>query len=170
MLPNIRRHSLLVAHIAATLANWATEKGFDVDVSATRAAGLLHDLAKAWCLKHQGSHSIIGASWTMMETEHPGIAQGVLLHVSWPWELPRDICQLPFFVLYADKRVRHDECVTLEERFSDLLERYGKSRKAREAMDASHKQAQAVERALSAQLGQELHEYTFDCGRLVLGA
>jgi uncharacterized protein len=38
-------------------------------------------------------------------------------------------------VNYADKRVRHDRIVSLEERFSDLMDRYGKGQKASEQME-----------------------------------
>lgn len=169
MLPNVQRHSRLVAHIATALATRASGLGLAVDVAAVRAAGLLHDIAKTYCLRHGGSHAQVGASWCMAETRHPGIAQGVLLHVQWPWPLPdgNGICALPFFVIYADKRVRHDVCVTLDERFDDLLTRYGRNEAARASIREAHEQGKAIERALSAQLGWSLHEDSFDCGRLV---
>lgn len=169
MRPNIQRHSLLVAHIAETLAKMAEAKGIPANPASTRAAGLLHDIAKTWCIQHKGSHALIGAAWTGMETGNPAIAQGVLLHVHWPWQLPAgdELFCLPILVLYADKRVRHDQCVTLEERFDDLLVRYGKSPNARAGIRKSLEQAMNIETALSARLGQELHENTFDSGRLV---
>lgn len=169
MLDNIRQHSLLVAHVAATLAQWSVKEGLELDVGAVRASGLLHDLAKTWSVRHGGSHAMLGASWAVQETRHYGIAQGVLLHVHWPWALPegRDICCLPIFVLYADKRVRHDQCVTLDERFEDLLERYGRTQRAINGISQSFKQAKNIEAELSRQLQRDLHEDTFDCGRLV---
>lgn len=169
MMAHIRRHSLLVAHVAATLAAWAAERGVNVDVEAVEAAGLLHDIAKTWCVRHGGSHAMIGASWTIQETRHYGIAQAVLLHVHWPWDLPKGaaICCLPIFVLYADKRVKHDKCVTLNERFDDLLTRYGKTQRAITGIHQSWEQARIIEAALSRQLQQDLNEHTFDCGRLV---
>lgn len=169
MLPNIRSHSLLVAHIATTLAARALEVGIETDVAATRAAGLLHDIAKTWSLEHGGSHAILGASWTMQETRHYGIAQGVILHVHWPWPLPEGatICCLPIFVIYADKRVRHDKCVSLEQRFEDLITRYGKTGEIRANIRKSQRQAELIEQALSRELKWDLHENSFDSGRLV---
>lgn len=169
MLPNIRSHSLLVAHIATALAERALEVGIETDVAATRAAGLLHDIAKTWSLEHGGSHAILGASWTIQETRHYGIAQGVILHVHWPWPLPEGaaICCLPIFVIYADKRVRHDKCVSLEQRFEDLITRYGKTEGIRANIRKSQRQAELVEQALSRELKWDLHENSFDSGRLV---
>lgn len=169
MLPNVRRHSLLVAHIAGTLARRAASLGINADIPTARAAGLLHDIAKTYCLKHGGSHEMLGAAWAVYETGHYGIAQAVLAHVRWPWTVPRDrrICSLPFFVIYADKRVRHDSCVTLKERLEDLLERYGKTPASREGIRESMRQAGEIERCLERHLGCCLNEDTFDCGRLV---
>lgn len=169
MLPNVERHSHMVAHIATELARRAASLEHPVQVEAVRAAALLHDIAKTYCLLHGGSHAQLGASWVLAETRHYGIARGVLLHVHWPWAVPDGpgICSLPFFVIYADKRVRHDACVPLEERFEDLLIRYGRDARARDGIRAAHEQAVTIERALSAQLGWKLHEDSFDCRGLV---
>lgn len=168
MLDNIRRHSLLVAHVAGVIAARAYELGFLSDIQEVRASALLHDLAKTYCLRHGGSHALLGASWVVKETAQPRIAQGVILHVHWPWKLPegKKICILPIIVLYADKRVKHDNCVTLSERFEDLLVRYGKTEAARDGIRESWKLSQTIEQRISAQLGINLDEYSFDCGRL----
>ena len=169
MLPNVQRHSRLVAHIATALARRAVEKGFAVNVPEVRASALLHDIAKTYCLRHGGSHALLGGAWAVAETRNYTLAQGVMLHVHWPWPLPEGagICALPFFVIYADKRVRHDACVPLEERYEDLLTRYGRTEAAREGIRCSYEQGKTIERDLSAQLGWALHEDSFDCGRLV---
>lgn len=169
MRPNIRLHSRLVADIAAALAEIGEKKSLPVDAAAVRAAGMLHDIAKTWCIEHKGAHAIIGASWALMETRRYDIAQGVLLHVHWPWQLPKGhrICCLPILTLYADKRARHDQCVTLAERFEDLQIRYGKTEEARAGIQISFEQAKIIEAELSTLLGLDLNEYTLDSGRLV---
>ncbi len=169
MLPNVRQHSRLVAHIATLLARRAAEKGFAVHVPEVRASALLHDIAKTYCLRHGGSHAQLGGAWAVAETRNYALAQGVMLHVHWPWHIPEGagICALPFFVIYADKRVRHDACVSLDDRYEDLLTRYGCTEAARAGIRSSYEQGKIIERALSAQLGWALHEDSFDCGRLV---
>ena len=169
MLPNVQRHSRMVAHIATRLAIRAYERGHAVDVPTVRASALLHDIAKTYCVRYGGSHALLGGAWMVHETGNYDLARGVLLHVHWPWEVPQgpEICALPFFVIYADKRVRHDTCVTLEERYEDLHLRYGSTEAARAGLRASCEQGKTIERALSAQLGWALHEDTFDSGRLV---
>lgn len=169
MLENVREHSLMVARIATSLAEKASGLGLISNPAKTRASALLHDLAKSYCLRYGGSHAILGASWTLQETRNPEIAQGVLLHVNWPWKLPdgAKICSLPFLVMYADKRVKHAECVTLSERFEDLLVRYGKTEAARKGIRDSWDQARIIEQKLSYYLEIELNEYSFNCGRMV---
>lgn len=174
MLDNVRAHSLLVAHIAGELARRAVAAGMPVNPDMARASALLHDLAKTYCIRHGGSHAVLGAGWVMAETRNPLIAQGVLLHVHWPWAVPvrepERLCSLPFFVIYADKRAMHDRCVSLAERFHDLLDRYGRTEKARSGIADSYRQANLIESALEAHLGCSLHEDSFDSGRLVHGA
>ena len=100
MPPHIRRHCKVVAHIACTLAGRALARGFEVDVAQVRAAGLLHDLAKAYSIHYGAGHAHLGASWVVAETRHHAVAQGVMLHVHWPWRIPVDdgarLCTLPF--------------------------------------------------------------------------
>ena len=167
MLPHIRAHSLLVADMATALARMAAQRGFVVDIASVRASALLHDIAKTYTITHGGSHAQIGAAWVIAETGNRQLAQGVLMHVHWPWALPDKVCALPFFVIYADKRVMHDQCVTLDERFEDLLTRYGVSETARQSIIDSYRQGQELERAFSVQLQVDLHAYTLDSGRLV---
>ena len=55
----------------------------------------------------------------------------------------------------------------IEERYDDLLGRYGHSEAAREGIYAAFSQGKNIESALEAQLGWALHENSFDCGRVV---
>jgi len=137
----------------------------------TRAAGLLHDVAKSFCIRNGGSHAQIGASWVKEATGNYRIAQAVLHHVEWPWARPSNICSAAIFVGYADKRVKHDTYVTLEERYEDLLTRYAKNDPLRyTSICATKERALNLERALSEQLELPLHACTFNCGRLVARA
>jgi len=167
MLPNIREHSALVACLATALAEAAVRAGLDVEVAAVRAAGLLHDLAKTYTIRHGGNHCQLGGAWVQELTGNPVLAQGVACHVT--WSLPIDLRAhfLPLAIIYSDKRVKHNQIVTLEARFDDLLTRYGKTEYIRERIRESFQQAAAIEKALAQTLDLDLHENTFGCGRLV---
>ncbi|MGE4536484.1 MAG: HDIG domain-containing metalloprotein [Desulfovibrio sp.] len=167
MLPNIREHSALVACLATALAEAAVRAGLDVEVATVRAAGLLHDLAKTYTIRHGGNHCQLGGAWVQELTGNPVLAQGVACHVT--WSLPIDLRAhfLPLAIIYSDKRVKHNQIVTLEARFDDLLTRYGKTEYIRERIRESFQQAAAIEKALAQTLDLDLHENTFGCGRLV---
>jgi hypothetical protein len=165
---HIRAHSEQVARFSVILAERAARRGCAVRVKEVLVCALLHDIAKNYTLRHGGSHAQLGAAWALAETGHAGIAQGILHHVYWPWPLREEtLCTLPILVLYADKRTQHADFVTLEERFADLMERYGIHEQARQGIEISHRQSVSIERALSARLGVELDAYTPDSGRLV---
>ncbi len=173
MFEHIGRHSMQVATVAEALAIRAMERGVAGTQplrAITRAAGLLHDIAKSYTVQYGGSHAQIGASWVVAATGNYRIAQAVYHHVEWPWPLPNSLIHPVFFVIYADKRVRHDEIVTLDERYGDLLVRYGTTEQARAAIQRGWEHARTIERVLSAQLELPLHESTVAGGRLVAGA
>lgn len=163
MFDNIRAHCLLVAEVATELATKAAMSGLPVSVPEVRAAGLLHDIAKTYCVCHGGGHADLGASWVVQETHNHRIAQGVFHHVWWPWELPLEnaqrLCALPFFILYADKRARHDEFVSLEDRYVDLYERYGNSDVRKKSIYMAYLQGKSIENGLSRCLGMDLSSW-----------
>ena len=167
MLDNVRFHSLLVADLATVLAQKAKTLGHSLCVQSVRASALLHDIAKSYTIKHGGSHAQMGSSWALQATGNRKIAQGVALHVYWPFAMPENMCILPFFVIYADKRSMHDTCVTLKERYDDLLIRYGKTDEHKKNIHTSYMQGIKIEKALSVLLECDLNEYTFNSGRLV---
>lgn len=169
MLDNIRAHSEKVAGLAYALALSGRQRGVAVLPEAVLAAGLLHDLAKTYTIHHGGNHAQLGAAWVMRETGNAPMAQAVLGHVFWPWaeDADNDAIFMALALQYADKRVKHDNYVSLDERFADLMVRYAVSDFAREKIQCSHEQGKRIEAALSRRLGVKLDECIADSGRLV---
>ncbi len=176
MLDNIKEHSLLVAQFSRALAILIDEKfPHAVNVEAAYVGGLLHDIAKTWTIKHEGSHQMLGASIVRAETKNPYLAACVYHHVVWPWEegelaLEKVIFHVPVLIAYSDKRIRHNEQVTLKERFDDLLDRYGKTEVIREHINVNYNQAKKMEDFLSKKLEIDLNACTLDSGLLVARA
>ena len=163
MMPHIRDHCRAVAGVAAEIVRRAEARGVipegrALNVPLARAAGLLHDLAKSYPIRHGGSHAQLGAAWVREETGNPLLAQAVLFHVEWPWsggvlDDVRDPMRLPVIVAYADKRARHAEVVSIKERFDDLLVRYGITADKVKNIAANYAHVQAVERAIFDRVG-----------------
>jgi len=164
---HIRAHSAKVALVAVQVAEVGRAKGFDVDVELVRASALLHDLAKIYCIRHGGNHSQLGGAWAMALTGNPLLAQGVVHHVYWPFEVDIRRFFAPLCVLYGDKRVAHDKIVSIEQRFGDLVERYGKTEEIRERIHSTNRQAKEIEDAFARLLEKNLNAHDFDRGRLV---
>ncbi|MHB8808401.1 MAG: HDIG domain-containing metalloprotein [Desulfobulbaceae bacterium] len=132
MLPNIRRHSVMVARVALQLMEGLAQNEITAsclpDRALIAAGALLHDIAKTQCLQTGCDHARAGAEICQC-LGYPEIAAIVAEHV-----LLRDhdrtrrkqgkftACEV---IYYADKRVRHEEIVSLEVRLDYILERYG---------------------------------------------
>jgi len=164
---HIRAHSVKVALVATQVAEAAQARGMAVCVETVRASALLHDIAKAYCIQHGGHHGQLGGAWAMTATGHPVLAQGVIHHMYWPFELDYPRFFTPLAVLYDDKRVAQDQIVPIEHRFGDLLDRYGKTQEIRERIESTNRQAKTIEDALSKLLEKDLNAHDFDRRRLV---
>ncbi len=133
MLPNIRHHSLVVARIADLLATKLqdTINGHEPPERNLCVSGaLLHDIAKTPCLDGSCDHARAGAA-ICLQHGYPEIAAIVEEHVILKDHAPDRYRQGCFtareIVYYADKRVRHNEIVTLDERLEYIIEHYGKN-------------------------------------------
>jgi len=148
---HIVRHSETTARLARFLAERLNARGQTVDVDLVERACLLHDLlrvcdfplkdfsgfaqpvtnadvAKWRRLKqqHEGTRHEDAAA-TLLGRRYPALAQTIRKHRYTALvdgdDRPRTWAEK--LVYYADKRVNHDQAVSLEERLKYLLERYG---------------------------------------------
>jgi uncharacterized protein len=135
MLENIVSHSLEVARVALLLSRELNRRGQQVDLALVEAAALLHDLAKTECLETQEDHARSGYE-LLCGMGYEVIGEVVGQHI-WMWKRgdPERVSEEEL-VNYADKRVRHDQIVSLRERFIDLRNRYGKSPEALRYLEA----------------------------------
>jgi len=147
--PHIVKHSLAVAKLAVFLAQRLTEKGMTVDVNLVDRACLLHDIARICDFKEldfnrfeQPVTAEDKAKWRQLRAKYEGIPHeyaacdilkdkfpvlaltikkhryiGILDEEEKPntWEEK--------LVYYADKRIMHDNIVSLEERLTEAHKR-----------------------------------------------
>ena len=144
MLDNIRHHSLVVAELSARIAQGLAEKNPErpqPDLKLVMAGALLHDIAKTPCLHGRCDHAAVGAA-LCLDAGWPEVAEIVGQHVYLqPFDLPRyeaGVFYAKEVVHYADKRVRHHEVVSLDERLEYILERYCKDNPERRRRSAEH--------------------------------
>lgn len=126
MLANIRAHSLMVARLAELLALARRGQGAAIDVPLTVAAALLHDIAKSMCLDNDRNHAAMGRDLCLRHG-YPELAPLVFQHVVLDdHSFPATPLSAKELVYYADKRVNHDQVVSLDERRAYIVERYGR--------------------------------------------
>jgi len=147
MLENIVRHSLKVARIALFLSEALNCRGQRIDTRLVEASSLLHDIAKTVCLRTKEDHT--GAGYRLLkEIGYERVGQVVAQHVWLEHPAEAMIVSEEEIVNYADKRVRHDEIVSLGERFDDLRDRYGRSEEAIAYLDRMEKTILVVEKKI----------------------
>jgi putative nucleotidyltransferase with HDIG domain len=124
MLPHIVRHSKLVADVALLIARKLNASGCQLDLDLVEAGALLHDITKSISLETKENHAHTGGE-LLASLGYPAVASIVRQHIVLdPERLHPDAITEAELVNYADKRVKHEEVVGIEERFQDIKERY----------------------------------------------
>jgi len=151
-IPNgVIRHSEQVAKVATTIAQKFKDKGIEIDVELVNRAGLLHDIARPIHFKEfeesddadfwqdmqekypEKRHGEVG--YELFKDDYPELAQIILKHAYSDLVVNPPSTWEEKIINYADKRVAHDQIVTLKERLEEGHRRWahhhpGKSRTA----------------------------------------
>lgn len=147
MLPNIVIHSLQVCLAATFLVDQLRESGVKLDRELVQASALLHDITKTRSLKTGEIHALTGAE-LMDAMGYPNVAYIVGHHVILDVTVASDAPVEVEIVNYADKRVLHDQVVSLQERMDYILVRYAKHLGDRDRVAQSWSKTKALEKKL----------------------
>jgi len=128
MLENIIHHSTEVANVALYLSTELNKRGQRIDLLLVEAASLLHDLTKTDSFKTKEDHAWTG-SRLLKEMGYEEVGEVVAQHIWLSHDVDPLLVSEEEVVNYADKRVMHDRIVSLEERFNDLRDRYGRDQR-----------------------------------------
>jgi putative nucleotidyltransferase with HDIG domain len=152
MLPNIRKHSLLVYQVALTIDSLLISNGSRLNHHLIEAGALLHDITKTRALKTGENHSETGAQ-LLEQLGFSEVAIVVGQHVNLtPQENVSFSLTEAKVVNYSDKRVMHDQIVNLDERFEDIRARYGTTPEKIQRIRQTEKQARDLERKILSHL------------------
>ncbi|MCP4689828.1 MAG: HDIG domain-containing protein, partial [Desulfobacterales bacterium] len=123
---HIMAHSSQVRRVALVLVDQLARKGVQLDRDLVEAAAILHDITKLRSFTTGENHAETGGR-LLTERGFPEVGAIIRQHV-WLDRYPEpDPPGEAGVVNYADKRVRHDEVTTLENRMNYILETYGSS-------------------------------------------
>lgn len=124
MLPHIVRHSELVADVALLIASKLNSSGQQLDLALVEAGALLHDITKTMSIKTRENHAETGGE-LLASLGYPAVANIARQHICLdPGPSDPNTVTEAELVNYADKRVKHEEVVGIEERFRDVVDRY----------------------------------------------
>lgn len=154
---NIIRHCIKVAEIALSLSIELNGKGEDLNLKVVEAAALLHDITKAESLDSGEDHSLTGYR-LLRKMGYSRIAEIVRQHVFLLKDPDSPRVSEEEVVNYSDKRVRHDQIVTLRERFDDLRVRYCKDEGQKKWMDRLEALCYRIENKICSKLDLEPEE------------
>jgi molybdenum cofactor cytidylyltransferase len=148
----IRRHCRAVAAVATTLADHLD----NVEPQLVAAAALLHDIAKG-----QPNHADAGAA-LVMRLGYPEVAEAIRRHMDFDFgDGPPDAAAVVFI---ADKLVREDRLVALENRFQPAFERFADQPEALASARRKYLNARNVLEAVEACAGMEHAQLLAHCG------
>jgi HD superfamily phosphohydrolase YqeK len=147
-----------VAEVAERIALALACRGLSLNLELVRAGALLHDLAKGW-----PDHAVVGAD-LLRSMDFPRVATVVGAHT----ELDFSGGQLDesAIVYIADKLVRGESVVTLDQRFAPALARFSDNPLALRAAQSRMATAQAVAIAVETRLGAPLVSVVGEAGKL----
>lgn len=143
MLPNIVAHSEQVARVAVAIMN-NLKDGIDISRKAVIVACLLHDITKTRSLQTKEHHDVSGGR-LLEELGFPTIGAIVKEHVVLQNLQPEGNLLAKEIVYYADKRVMHDQIVTVKERVADLIVRYGATEERVQIINSNARQVYMLE-------------------------
>ncbi|MCX5872403.1 MAG: HD domain-containing protein [Deltaproteobacteria bacterium] len=144
---HIIRHCQMVWEVGRFLGESLVRENLHVDMLLLRASCLLHDIGKYPCiLSGAKNHDVLGEQ--ILEQEGLlNVGRIVSQHVILRSQKNRPIGE-EHIVFYADKRVIHDEIVSLENRFTYLTNTYGKTAQARDRLLIMKQETIDVETAI----------------------
>ncbi len=125
MLDHIVVHSMQVCRVATLLTQDLIDQGLQLNFELIRAAALLHDITKTRSFKTKENHALTGGQY-LTELRYAEVGSLVRQHVTLD-EYPQTVSLGEAEVInYADKRVLHEEVVSLDKRRDYILEKYAK--------------------------------------------
>lgn len=124
MMDHIVAHSIQVSRVAMLIADSLNKTGANLNLSLVQASALLHDITKTRSFETAEPHAFTGAE-LLGEWGYPDVGNIVGQHVRLNEYFRTSVPLEEEIVNYADKRVLHDQIVSLEERMDYIMRKYG---------------------------------------------
>jgi uncharacterized protein len=137
MLENIKAHSIMVEKVAGIIGRALRHAGQDVSLARIAAGALLHDIAKTQSLSTREDHAVRGSE-ICIANHFDEVANIVREHVILgSFDSEGEVTEKEV-IYYSDKRINHDQLVSIDERMQHLFVRYAKGSKRMESLIAEN--------------------------------
>ena len=161
MMDHIVTHSKRVCQVAVCIADHLSHQNRQSNIKLLIAGALLHDITKTRSFKTGEHHSETGAS-LMESLGYPEVGDIVRQHVRLDtYSVSNSITEVEI-VNYADKRVLHDQVVSLKTRKAYIFEKYGRSPENRKRLNWLWRETERLENRIFQYMPfdpLELHDY-----------
>lgn len=147
MFDHIAAHSEQVCRVALCLVAHMNNRSDRLNRNLVQAAALLHDITKTRSFDTGEDHALTGEQF-LAERGYPEVGHIVGQHVRLEAYFNGPVPDEAQIINYADKRVLHDEVVSLERRMAYIVERYGKGPGLEERIQWLWKQSRRLEERL----------------------
>jgi putative nucleotidyltransferase with HDIG domain len=144
MLEHIVAHSLLVSQVAVFLTDQLARQQIALNRPLVEAAAMLHDITKTRSFKTGENHAQSGDEF-LSAMGYSEVGSIVGQHVRLEVYFQSEALDEAEVVNYADKRVLHDQVVSLEERMIYIKERYGRKPQFSRKLDWIWRKTEEIE-------------------------
>jgi uncharacterized protein len=160
MPPHIIEHSEQVMRVAVSITD-NLKPHVIINKNLIIAASLLHDITKNESLITHEHHDSTGGI-LIRKLGFDQVAEIIEEHVELKEYGPDTELKEKEIVFYSDKRVAHTEIVTVDERISDLLIRYGKTEKIRHIIIKNKESITNIEKKINSNMIKNINEVIFE--------
>lgn len=144
MMEHIVTHSRCVRQVAVCIAEHLNHQNRQPNLKLVISAALLHDITKTRSFKTGENHAVTGAR-LMESLGYQEVGDIVRQHVRLDvYSVSGSITEAEI-VNYADKRVLHDQVVSLKERKEYTFDIYGKTLENRKRLDRLWRETENLE-------------------------
>lgn len=147
MMEHIVVHSLQVCRVSLMIVDHIDIEGTALNRDLVQASAMLHDITKTRSFQTKESHDKTGAKF-LSELGYPEVGNIVRQHVVLDEYFLPEFPTEAEIVNYSDKRVLHDQVVSLKERENYILERYGTEPIYRQRIRMLWRQTEKLEKKL----------------------
>jgi len=152
MMDHIVSHSEQVCRVALSLVDHMNGRSVKLNRRLILASALLHDITKTRSFETKEDHALTGSQF-LSERGYPEVGRIVAQHVRLDSYFHGNALDEAEIVNYADKRVLHDEVVSLEKRMAYIVERYADGPDLHERIMWLWKQSRRLEERLFNHIG-----------------